>query len=69
VTDRLISLRVDSSTVKAADRLIPSLSKVTEIAATGKVTRSVVLRLALARGLEALKADYGRGAKKRGRGR
>jgi hypothetical protein len=37
-----------------ADRLVPKLQNNTELRASGEVTRSVVLRLALLRGLDEL---------------
>jgi hypothetical protein len=40
-----------------ADELVPLLAARPELAAHGRVTRSTVVRLALARGLDALAAD------------
>ncbi len=61
----LISLRIDPTTLDHADSLVPRLSKVRELAALGTVSRSQVLRLALARGLAELESQY----PKRGGGR
>jgi hypothetical protein len=58
------SVRLPKDVVRRLDALVPKLERVPTIAALGPLTRSKVLRLALARGLEVLEAEHGR---KRGR--
>lgn len=52
------SLRLPEDFVKRADALIKRLGAVPEFAALGDVSRSKVLRLAIAKGLAALEAEH-----------
>ncbi len=54
----LLSARIPAELVKRADRLVKAVSKDPQISNVGRVTRTTVIKLALARGLEALEADY-----------
>ena len=53
-----VSIRLPSDLVKRAEKLVPRLEKETEFAAW-RISRAAVLRLAVARGLEALEEQYG----------
>ena len=55
------SVRLPREFVKRLDALAPRLEKVPTFAALGPLTRSKVLRLALAHGMEVLEAEYGKG--------
>lgn len=55
------SVRLPREFVKRLDALVPRLEKVPTFAALGPLTRSKVLRLALARGIEVLEAEHGKG--------
>jgi len=55
------SVRLPRDFVKRLDALAPRLEKVPTLAALGPLTRSKVLRLALARGIEILESEHGRG--------
>ena len=52
------SLRLPEAFVKRADALALRLRNVPEMAATGDVNRSKVLRLAIAKGLAVLEAEH-----------
>lgn len=52
------SLRLPEEFIKRADALAKRLRHVPELAATGDVNRSKVLRLAIAKGLAALEAEH-----------
>lgn len=54
----LTALRLPDALLARVDALIPILERTPEGAAAG-VSRSYVMRLALARGLDALEADHG----------
>jgi hypothetical protein len=54
----VVGLRLPRDLVRAADALIPKLGK-TEFRLAGKPSRSMVLRLAITRGLEKLKEEVG----------
>ena len=56
-----VSVRLNESDLERADALIPDIAE-TDIGAMGEVTRAIVLRLALRRGLDVLESE----AKKRG---
>ena len=51
-----VVIRMPSALAARLDRLIPALAESGPLAAAGRVTRSTVARLALARGLDALEA-------------
>ncbi|MGH7789172.1 MAG: hypothetical protein ACRERC_20045 [Candidatus Binatia bacterium] len=53
----VVGLRFDKDLLKRADNLIPKLKK-GELAPVGTVSRNMVLRLAVLRGLAALEAEY-----------
>lgn len=53
-----ITIRVNKDALKRADALARKVAKDSGVAALGRVTRSTVLKLAIARGLEALEAEY-----------
>ncbi len=53
----VVGLRLPTDLVKAADALLPKLRK-TDLRITGRISRSMVLRLAVMRGLEALAQEY-----------
>jgi hypothetical protein len=55
--DMVVGLRFERDVLKRADSLIPKLKK-GELAPVGRVSRNMVLRLAVLRGLEALEAAY-----------
>ena len=55
------SVRLPREFVKRLDALVPRLEQVPTFAALGPLTRSKVLRLALARGIEVLEAEHGKG--------
>jgi hypothetical protein len=56
----IITVRLPQSFVDRADALIASLAKEEESLLLGRVSRSIVLRLAVLRGLEALEAQVAR---------
>lgn len=58
------SIRIPDAFLDRAEALIPKLNKLPDFAAIGPVTRHKVLRLAVARGLEALESEM---AQKRAR--
>lgn len=53
----VVGLRFERDVLKRADALIPKLKR-GELAAVGVVSRNMVLRLAVLRGLAALEAEY-----------
>ena len=53
------TLRLQPALLARAEALVPLLADDTRHAGLGNVTRSTVLRVALARGLDALEAEYG----------
>ena len=71
----IITLRLPKSFVDRADSLIAQLAEDEEALLLGRVSRSIVLRLAVLRGLEALesqvaaRAEARGGSKKSARGR
>ena len=70
----IITLRLPKSFVERADTLIAQLAQDEEALLLGRVSRSIVLRLAVLRGLEALESQVAsrseaRGAKKTARTR
>lgn len=60
--EQQISLRLPADFLERAESLVAAIASVPDFAAIGEVNRSKVLRLAITRGLEALEAQYGRGA-------
>lgn len=58
----IITVRLPQSFVDRADALIDNLAKEEESLLLGRVSRSIVLRLAVLRGLEALEAQVARRA-------
>jgi len=61
--DAAVNLRLPQALLDRAEALVPALEADVKLQAS-RVTRAVVIRLALARGLEALEAEYrtGQGA-------
>jgi len=58
--DAATQLRLPSDALARAEALIPALAKDPMLRAAGRgVSRSVVLRLAVLRGLDSLEAEYG----------
>ena len=53
-----LSLRVTVDMIKRADALRPRLARDPTLAALGQVSRSAVIKLAIARGLEVLEHEY-----------
>jgi hypothetical protein len=53
-----ISTWVMKNDLRRAEALVPKLAKHPLVAATGKVTRSTVLRLAITRGLDTLEKEH-----------
>jgi len=53
----IVTLRLPKSLLQRADALIPALRSNSDIFVVGRLSRSVVLRLAVLRGLEAMEAD------------
>lgn len=64
----LIPLRLPPELLEAAEKMLPLVAADPQVAAVGRVTRSSVLRLALAKGLESMQWKYAP-KKKAGRGR
>ena len=62
----IITLRLPQSFVDRADALIADLAEDEESLLLGRVSRSIVLRLAVLRGLEALEAQVQNRAETRG---
>jgi hypothetical protein len=50
----IVTLRLPKSLLQRADALIPTLRSNSDIFVVGRLSRSVVLRLAVLRGLEAM---------------
>jgi hypothetical protein len=61
----IITLRLPQSLVDRADALIDSLAQDEEALLLGRVSRSIVLRLAVLRGLETLEAQVSERAEAR----
>jgi hypothetical protein len=53
----VVGLRLPREIVKEADALLPKLKRA-EFRAVGRVSRSLVLRLAIIRGLQELRKEY-----------
>ena len=53
----IVTLRLPKSLLQRADALIPTLRSNSDIFVVGRLSRSVVLRLAVLRGLEAMEVD------------
>jgi hypothetical protein len=53
----IVTLRLPKSLLQRADALIPTLRSNSDIFVVGRLSRSVVLRLAVLRGLEAMEED------------
>jgi hypothetical protein len=53
----IVTLRLPKSLLQRADALIPALRSNSDIFVVGRLSRSVVLRLAVLRGLEAMEED------------
>ena len=53
----IVTLRLPKSLLQRADALIPMLRSNSDIFVVGRLSRSVVLRLAVLRGLEAMEVD------------
>lgn len=53
----IVTLRLPKLLLQRADSLIPALRNNSDIFVVGRLSRSVVLRLAVLRGLEAMEAD------------
>jgi hypothetical protein len=67
----IVTLRLPKSLLQRADALIPTLRSNSDIFVVGRLSRSVVLRLAVLRGLEAMETSSPKApvkaAKKRGK--
>lgn len=55
----IITLRLPQSLLDRADALLERLAREEEAVLLGRVSRSIVLRLAVLRGLESLEAEHG----------
>ena len=55
--DKQVVVRMPAGLADRLDRLVPQLAADPHLAAAGRVTRSMVARLALMRGLQALEDD------------
>jgi hypothetical protein len=53
-----VHLHVPEHLLKEAQRLVPVLARDPELAVMGRMSRALVLRLALQKGLEVLKQTY-----------
>jgi hypothetical protein len=53
----IVTLRLPKSLLQRADALIPALRSNSDIFVVGRLSRSVVLRLAVLRGLEAMEQE------------
>ncbi len=67
MTDAHTTLRLSEKLLARADALVPILSDVPEIEAMGQVSRSAVLRLALAKGIAQLEEEHPPGRSRRRR--
>jgi hypothetical protein len=56
--DPIVTVRLPEEWLKRAERLVAELRGDATLRATGRISRSSVLRLAVLRGLEALEAHY-----------
>jgi hypothetical protein len=67
----IVTLRLPKSLLQRADALIPALRSNSDIFVVGRLSRSVVLRLAVLRGLETMESNTPKAtakvAKKRGK--
>jgi hypothetical protein len=67
----IVTLRLPKSLLQRADALIPTLRSNSEIFVVGRLSRSVVLRLAVLRGLETMETtapkSSTKASKKRGK--
>ncbi len=59
------SIRLPASFLERAEALVPKLNKLADYEALGRVTRHKVLRLAVARGLEAIERKLQRRSARR----
>jgi hypothetical protein len=60
----IVTLRLPKSLLQRADALIPALRTNSDIFVVGRLSRSVVLRLAVLRGLEAMETTAPKAAAK-----
>jgi hypothetical protein len=60
----IVTLRLPKSLLQRADALIPTLRANSEIFVVGRLSRSVVLRLAVLRGLENMESSAPKAASK-----
>ena len=60
----IVTLRLPKALLARADALVPRLRENSDLAAFGRLSRSVVLRLAVLRGLDALENEQPRVAAK-----
>lgn len=56
---QLVTVRLSPELVERINKLIPRLAD-TDLAAAGEINQSVLIRLALMRGVAALEKEYGR---------
>jgi hypothetical protein len=63
----IVTLRLPKSLLQRADALIPTLRANSEIFVVGRLSRSVVLRLAVLRGLEAMESSMAKVPPKAGK--
>lgn len=66
-TDPSITVRVPADWLERADELALLMSDVDDVRRFGKPTRSMIARLAMQRGLDALERQYGETSTKRSR--
>jgi len=66
VHEAQFSIRMPADFVERADRLAEVIARAPESAAFG-ISRATVLRMALARGLDALEREHGSTARRKGR--
>lgn len=65
----IVTLRLPKSLVERADALIPQLREDDQMVVVGRVSRSIVLRLAVLKGLTALEAQVAASAPAKGAAR
>jgi hypothetical protein len=53
-----VHLQLPEPLLKEAERLVPVLARNTDLAVMGRMSRALVLRLAVQKGLEVLKRTY-----------
>jgi hypothetical protein len=53
-----VHLQLPEHLLKEAERLVPVLARETDLAVMGRISRALVLRLAVQKGLEVLKRTY-----------